>query len=463
MGDTQAVASALDKRAQTAMLGLMRAFHLILANALVQNLVNLTVWFALIFWAFLETRSVFVTGVIGGIYLVLGASLAIWFGSLVDHHRKQRVMLASSAGSFVLYAAALAWLVAVPEAALTRQDSAVLWGFMTVVMIGVIIGNLRLIALPTLVTALIAPEERDKANGKVGMVSGIGFLLTSGISGFLVAWDGMRGTLVLALAGTALAFAHLLTLRLDEPAPQRAATGEPGRIDLAGTLAVIAAVPGLGALIVFACLNNLLGGVFMALMDGYGLSLMSVEAWGLLWAAASTAFIAAGLIIARVGLGANPLRTLMLVNVVVWLVAALFAIQSSIVLLALGSTLWLLLSPFAEAAEQTTLQQVVPFERQGRVFGFAQSVEQSAAPLTAFLIGPLTQFWAIPFMSDGAGADWIGSWFGTGPERGMALIFVATGVLGMVLTAAAWSSPAYRKLCAALAQAQADRAQAPPA
>jgi len=463
MGDTQVVASALDKRAQTAMLGPMRAFHLILANALVQNLVNLTVWFALIFWAFLETRSVFVTGVIGGIYLVLGASLAIWFGSLVDHHRKQRVMLASSAGSFVLYAAALAWLLAVPEAALTRQDSAVLWGFMTVVMIGVIIGNLRLIALPTLVTALIAPEDRDKANGKVGMVSGIGFLLTSGISGFLVAWDGMRGTLVLALAGTALAFAHLLTLRLDEPAPQRAATGEPGRIDLAGTLAVIAAVPGLGALIVFACLNNLLGGVFMALMDGYGLSLMSVEAWGLLWAAASTAFIAAGLIIARMGLGANPLRTLMLVNVVVWLVAALFAIQSSIVLLALGSTLWLLLSPFAEAAEQTTLQQVVPFERQGRVFGFAQSVEQSAAPLTAFLIGPLTQFWAIPFMSDGAGADWIGSWFGTGPERGMALIFVATGVLGMVLTAAAWSSPAYRKLCAALAQAQADRASAPPA
>lgn len=463
MGDTQAVASALDKRAQTAMLGPMRAFHLILANALVQNLVNLTVWFALIFWAFLETRSVFVTGVIGGIYLVLGASLAIWFGSLVDHHRKQRVMLASSAGSFVLYAAALAWLLAVPEAALTRQDSAVLWGFMTVVMIGVIIGNLRLIALPTLVTALIAPKDRDKANGKVGMVSGIGFLLTSGISGFLVAWDGMRGTLVLALAGTALAFAHLLTLRLDEPAPQRAATGEPGRIDLAGTLAVIAAVPGLGALIVFACLNNLLGGVFMALMDGYGLSLMSVEAWGLLWAAASTAFIAAGLIIARAGLGANPLRTLMLVNVVVWLVAALFAIQSSIVLLALGSTLWLLLSPFAEAAEQTTLQQVVPFERQGRVFGFAQSVEQSAAPLTAFLIGPLTQFWAIPFMSDGAGADWIGSWFGTGPERGMALIFVATGLLGMVLTAAAWSSPAYRKLCAALAQAQADRAPAPPA
>ena len=46
----------------------------------------------------------------------------------------------------------------------------------------------------------------------------------------------------------------------------------------------------------------------------------------------------------------------------------------------------MVLMPFAEAAEQTVLQRVVPYERQGRVFGFAQSVEQSAAPLTAFLM-----------------------------------------------------------------------------
>ncbi|MFM7404126.1 MAG: MFS transporter [Erythrobacter sp.] len=433
----------------------MRAFHLILANALVQNLVNLTVWFALVFWAFLETRSVFVTGMIGGISLGLGAALAIWFGSLVDHHRKRQVKLASSAGSFVLYAAALAGLLATPPADLAHTESAALWLFITVTMLGVIIGNLRLIALPTLVTALIAPEERDKANGKVGIVSGIGFLLTSGISGFLVGWDGMRGTLILALVGTAIAFVHLLSVQLDEPAPAPSTDDGKARVDIAGTITVIAAVPGLGSLIIFATFNNLLGGVFMALMDGYGLSLMSVEAWGLLWAVASFAFILSGVLIARLGLGPNPLRTLMLVNLAVWLVAALFSIQSSIILLALGSALWLLLSPFAEAAEQTALQQVVPFERQGRVFGFAQSVEQSAAPLTAFLVGPLTQFIAIPFMTTGSGAALIGAWYGTGPERGMALVFSLTGLLGIVLTLFAFNSPAYRMLCAALAESRA--------
>lgn len=56
----------------------------------------------------------------------------------------------------------------------------------------------------------------------------------------------------------------------------------------------------------------------MALMDAYGLSLMSVENWGLLWAVVSTAFILSGFLISRTGLGKNPVRTLLLVNLVVW-------------------------------------------------------------------------------------------------------------------------------------------------
>ena len=110
----------------------------------------------------------------------------------------------------------------------------------------------------------------------------------------------------------------------------------------------------------------------------------------------------------------------------------LFPLRSSVILLTVGMAVYMLLVPYAEAAEQTILQRVVPFERQGRVFGFAQSVEQAASPLTAFLIGPITQFVFIPFMTDGAGADSIGGWFGTGPDRGIALVFVLTGVIGLV-------------------------------
>jgi DHA3 family multidrug efflux protein-like MFS transporter len=427
------------------------AFHHLLANNLVANITNFTVWFAVTFWVFLQTRSVFATGMIAGIHLTLTAALGIWFGSLVDHHRKKSVMMGSSIVSLVLYAGSFAGAVLVPEQRFTEVASVALWLFVLAVLFGVIVGNLRGIALPTVVTLLVPADRRDKANGLVGMATGIGFLTTSAISGFLVAWGGMVWTLVFALAFTLVAILHLLSVQVNEPRPL-AAVDVPRRVDLRGTIRVIAGVSGLFALIFFAAFNNFLGGIFMALMDAYGLSLMAVEAWGLLWALVSCAFIASGLLIARTGLGGNPLRTLLLVNLVMWTVSAVFTIQSSIALLAVGCAIWMFFGPYAEAAEQTTLQKVVPYERQGRVFGFAQSVELAASPLTAFLIAPLAQFVFVPFMTDGAGARAIGDWFGRGPERGIALVFVVAGVLGMLATIAALNSRPYRELSAVYAR-----------
>jgi len=426
-------------------------FYQILGNNLVANITNFTVWFAVTFWIFLETQSVFATGMVAGLYLVFTAGLGFWLGSIVDHNPKKLAMQGSSLVSFGFYGLALVMLLFEPEGAFTDPYGLYLWGFVLLLMLGVIAGNIRAIALPTLVTVLIPEDRRDKANGLVGMVSGIGFLTTSVISGVLVAYGGMLAVLLLALSLTLLAFLHLHAVRIDESraAPAGDATAEAGRVDIRGTIRVIAAVPGLFALIFFATFNNFLGGIFMALLDAYGLSLVSVQVWGLLFGVLSTAFIISGIVIARTGLGRNPLRTLLLVNLITWGVCCVFTIQPSIWLLAGGCFVWMLLGPYAEAAEQTTLQKVVPLERQGRVFGFAQSVEQSASPLTAFLIGPLTQFIVIPFMTDGAGARSIGSWFGTGPDRGIALVFTVAGLFGVMLTLYAFNSRYYRQLSAA--------------
>jgi MFS transporter, DHA3 family, multidrug efflux protein len=246
---------------------------------------------------------------------------------------------------------------------------------------------------------------------------------------------------------------HLAFVRVEER-PEAAASldvstdpqPKQSKVDLRGTLRVVRGVPGLLALIAFSCFNNFLAGAFMALMDAYGLYLMSVEAWGLLWGALSTCFILGGLAVAKTGLGKNPVRLLLLVNVAFWSVTCLFPLQASVILLAAGMAVYMLLGPYAEAAEQTILQKVVPYERQGRVFGFAQSVELAASPLTAFLIGPITQLIFIPFMTTGAGADMIGGWFGTGPDRGIALVFILTGLLGLGVTVLALFSRPYRQL-----------------
>jgi len=426
--------------------GPQRVFAHVLASSLVVSVANCTVWFAVTFWVYLETRSVFATGVIAGVFLLATAGTGTWFGSLVDRYRKHAVIQASAVASLVFYAIALALYLLLPEAGWRDAASPLLWAFVVVLMLGVIAGNIRNIALPTLVTLLVPEHLRDRANGLVGTTTGVSFLVTSVISGLLVAFDGMRSTILLAMVVSVASFVHLACVRIEER--QVVSTGDDGPrgVDLGGTLRVVRGVPGLLALITFSCFNNFIGGAFMAVMDPYGLELVSVQTWGLLWGVLSAGVIVGGLAITRTGVGTNPVRTLLLVNVVLWAVCIVFPLRSSIVLLVIAVLPLMVVMPYAEAAEQTILQRVVPFERQGRVFGFAQSVEQAAAPLTAFLIAPLTQFVVIPFMTDGAGARWIGPWFGTGPDRGMALVFIATGLIGLTVTLLALASRPYRRL-----------------
>ncbi|SFT60809.1 MFS transporter, DHA3 family, multidrug efflux protein [Geodermatophilus amargosae] len=448
-------APALDLRS-----GPERVFAHLLVNNLLVSVVNYTVWFAVTFWVFLETGSVFATGMIAGIFLVATAGTGIWFGSLVDHHRKHAVLQASAGASTTLYALALAVYLLTPEESFRTAGSLPLWCFIVLLMLGVIAGNPRIIALPTLVTLLVPADRRDRANGLVGSATGLSMLATSVISGLLVAFGGMTAVLAVALTVLVLSVAHLTRVQVPEDRAASPAEGgddaDGSGVDLRGTLRLVRGVPGLLPLILFSCFNNFLGGAFMALMDPYGLSLMSVQAWGLLWGGLSALMIVGGLLVARIGLGSRPIRVLLLVNVAMWAGTMLFPLASSVLTLTVAMAVFMTVMPFAEAAEQTVLQRVVPYERQGRVFGFAQSVEQAASPLTAFLMAPLTEFVVIPFMTDGAGARAIGGWFGTGPTRGIALVFVVTGLIGLVVVLAAFASPAYRRLSEAYARARDD-------
>lgn len=431
---------------------MMKIFYATLANSLAAFLTNTFVWFAVTFWVFLETRSVIATSVMAGIYTVTVALSGFLLGSLVDRFPKKRVMLLSSISSLILYVLASSIFVTTPREIFTDASSIQLWVFIVLALFGALAGNLRGIALLTLVTILVPEETRDKANGLVGTANGIAFLGASIFSGLVIGYLGVFWMLIIAVALTLLVILHLSTLAIPD-LPKKGQDAIHGKaqpdlhsIDIRGTIRVIQLVPGLFGLIFFQTFNNFLGGIFMSLMDAYGLLLVSVQVWGTLWGFLSLGFIVGGMVVARKGLGKSPLRMLFLANIIMWTICSFFTIQPSIVLLTAGLFIWLCLIPAVEAAEQTILQKVVPPERQGRVFGFAQSVEQAASPVTSFMIGPIAQLIFIPFMTTGAGVDLFGSWFGTGTDRGLALLFTVAGLIGLVVTLIAMRSHAYRAL-----------------
>ncbi len=424
----------------------MKPFYRLLINTGIASVTTNFLWFAVTFWAYLETRSVLATSIIGGSFMLLSAASGLVFGTFVDRHKKKFVMLVASLVSCAAFGAATLLFLVSPEGSILVLASPRFWIFVVIILCGAVVGNMRMIALSTCVTLLVPEPEHDRANGLIGTANGVSFAVTSVFSGLVVGRLGMLWALGISVAFIAAAFVHLLTVSIPENTPKRESVVKEPAIDVRGAAAAIAVVPGLFGLIFFSTFNNFLGGIFMSLVDPYGLELVTVEAWGIIWGALSFGFIVGGLVVARRGLGSSPLRVLFVSNIVLWVVTILFPIRSSIPLLIVGFLIYMCLIPAVEAAEQTIIQKVVPFEVQGRVFGFAQAVETAASPITAFLIGPVAEFWVIPFMTTGFGADSIGPWFGTGPVRGMALIFIVAGAIGLVVTLGAMRSRAYGRL-----------------
>lgn len=429
-----------------------RTFTGILVNTALANITTSYLWFALTFWVYLETRNVIATGVIGGAYMLLIALSSISFGTFVDRYRKLAVMRFAAGFTLVMFVLSGVMFLLTPEQALLDLSQPWFWIFTLIILVGAVVENMRNIALSTTVTILIEPDKRANANGLVGMVQGLMFIVTSVLSGLSVGLLGMGWTVVVALVLTALAFAHLLTLRLPEEV-LAAASDAHGGFDLRGSWAAVMAISGLFALIVFSTFNNFIGGVYMALMDPYGLEMFPVEIWGTVFAVGATDFILGGALIGKFGLGSNPLRTLLIAVAVMGLVGAVFTIREWAWLYIAGIWLYMALVPVVEAAEQTVIQKVVPLSRQGRVFGFAMAFESAAAPITAFLIAPIAQFWIIPYARSAEGAAQLAPLLGEGTSRGIALVFLVAGLIMIVVALLAFLAPVYRRVTASYAQA----------
>ncbi|PRB37026.1 MFS transporter [Arthrobacter sp. MYb23] len=432
-----------------------RTFTGILVNTALANITTSYLWFALTFWVYLETRNVIATGVIGGAYMLLIALSSISFGTFVDRYRKLAVMRFAAAFTMVMFVLSGVMFLLTPEPALLDLAQPWFWIFTMIILIGAVVENMRNIALSTTVTILIEPDRRANANGLVGMVQGLMFIVTSVLSGLSVGLLGMGWTVVVALILTALAFAHLLTLRLPEEV-KAAASDAQGGFDLRGSWAAVMAISGLFALILFSTFNNFIGGVYMALMDPYGLEMFSVEMWGVVFAIGATGFILGGALIGKFGLGSNPLRTMLIAVALMGLLGAVFTLREWAWLYIVGIWLYMALVPVVEAAEQTVIQKVVPLPRQGRVFGFAMAFESAAAPITAFLIAPIAQFWIIPYARSSEGARQLEPLLGEGISRGIALVFLVAGIIMIAVALIAFLTPVYRRVSASYAQTAAE-------
>lgn len=424
----------------------MKRFLHVLINIAVANTSTFFLWSALSFWLYLETHSVLILSILSGTFMTLVTLSGMFFGTIVDKHRKKEVIAVSSIVALIFLLLAGSVFLFFDRKEIADISSSAFWIFSLSILLSALVSNLRSIALSTTVSILVPKEDYARANGMVGMVQGVGMIANTVFSGLVIGRLGLEWAMYITLILSGLALLHLLFVPIPEDHLHHDPEVLNKQVDFKGAIKAIRSVPGLMALIFFTTFNNFIGGVIMVLLDPYGLEMFSVEMWGIVLGITGTGFIFGGMAITKKGLGKQPLRTLLYGYVIGSLICLLLTVREWAWLFLAGIFLYMFFVPFIEAAEQTIIQTVVPKIKQGRVFGFAQTVESAATPVSSYLIGPIAQFSIIPFMESDAGKQTFGWLLGEGNARGIALTFVLAGLFMLLLSLLAFRTRAYHRL-----------------
>src|SRR5690606_11896042 len=137
------------------------------------------------------------------------------------------------------------------------------WLLAGIILIGAVVTNMRNIALSTIVTLLVEKDKRANANGLVGTVQGVGFIITSVFSGLSIGLLGMGWTLAIACMLTVLTYVHMLFVDVPEKGIVHDPELKNKKVDIKGSIAAIQVVPGLFGLLLFSMFNNFIGGSYM--------------------------------------------------------------------------------------------------------------------------------------------------------------------------------------------------------
>jgi DHA3 family macrolide efflux protein-like MFS transporter len=101
--------------------------------------------------------------------------------------------------------------------------------------------------------------------------------------------------------------------------------------------------------------------------------------------------------------------------------------------------LGLLILPITNGSSQAIWQAKTAPDVQGRVFATRLLIAQISVPIALLSVGPLADRVFEPGMKDGGLAPIFGWLVGTGPGAGMSLMFVISGILGVIVGLVAYS------------------------
>ncbi|MCJ7469612.1 MFS transporter [Candidatus Bathyarchaeota archaeon] len=366
-------------------------------------------------------------------------------GAVVDRYDRKKVMMLAD------FAAGL------PTVAVLLLYSAGSLQIWHLFITGAVSGAFQAFHFPAYsaaVTMMLRKEQLGRANGMLATAQFVSMIFSPVIAALILSIAGFAGgvPLVLMFDITTFLFAISMLLFVHIPRPPVTEAGLKGmgsiwKESLYGFRYIYERSSLLGLQLTFFAVN---------LVGGFSNTLLAP----LVLARTNDDQVILGSIMSAVGIGGLIGSILLIVwggpkrkvHGVLFGTAALslfgvlfFGLGHNVYTWALTAFLGMIFFPIINGSSQAIWQAKVAPDVQGRVFATRLLIAQISIPLAMVLTGPLADWVFEPAMMNGGSLTAVFGWLlGTGPGAGMALMFVITGILGVLVGLVAYMVPVIR-------------------
>ncbi len=414
-----------------------RIFGIVWIGQLVSNLGSAMTSFGLGIWVYQKTGSATQLALI-----VLAARLPMllvspFAGALVDRWDRRWAMILSDTGAAAGTLAIMLLLVA---------GSLETWHLYAALAFSGVFAAFQFPAYGAATTLLIEKDDYARASGLVQLAGSIGRVAAPTVAAAVVVWFGLTPLFIVDFVTFLFAVGTLLLVRFPATEPsERLGKGVRGLLlEAKEGLDFVLERRALFILMMSFVVVNFAFAFQGVLLIPLLLNLASEQMAGLVVSLAAAGLVAGSLGLSVWGGPRDRIAGVYLSILAMGVGLVLMGLRPSLGLVIAGMLLLHATHPVAGGSSQAIWQSKVPPNLQGRVFAIRQVSAISAAPIAFLLAGTLADRVFEPGMLEAGGL--LAMVFGSGPGRGIGVMFVLAGVLVTFTVLIAWNHPRIRNL-----------------
>ena len=331
-----------------------------------------------------------------------------------------------------------------------------IWHIYLIALVGATCGAFQEPAYTASITMLVPKKELVRASGMVQMGQALQSVVTPLMAGFLFIAIGLQEIILIDFITFFFAVAALLIVHIPQPEKQtEAGEAKAGSMrnvlnDSAFAWKYLRARSGLLGLVWYFAMVNFLLNFAAVLSIPMVLANNSAEVMGIVQTVAGVGMLLGGIFISSWGGPKKSRRIPLVISLIglgmLGLIVA--GIQPHPIYVCIGMFILLFVVPIASSLSQSVWQTKVAPDIQGRIFGIRAMVSRSMMPLAFLTAGPIADQLFEPLMRNGGALanTFVGTLLQTGPGRGIGLIFVLSGLVGILVTALVYANKHIRLL-----------------